>query len=119
MRKPPPSPTDAIAFTTMPYDPSGAANAGGLKGAIAQGWGLLRRRTEHRAPSRGEDVPAPANSRAGRGGGCHMVEDLGAAPVNVSPFSAFSTSSAGGVNRSPYRSASSRARATKPGRPLS
>lgn len=39
--------------------------------------------------------------------------------VNVSPFSAFSTSSAGGVNRSPYRSASTRARATNPGRPPS
>ncbi|CAM5667335.1 hypothetical protein SGRIM119S_03315 [Streptomyces griseorubiginosus] len=41
------------------------------------------------------------------------------ASPNRSPFSAFSTSSAGGVKRSPYRSASSRARATKPGSPPS
>ncbi|MFJ7065422.1 RNA-guided endonuclease InsQ/TnpB family protein [Streptomyces sp. NPDC101115] len=35
----------------------------GLNRAIlAQGWGLLRRRTEHKAPGRVEDVPAPYTS---------------------------------------------------------
>lgn len=35
----------------------------GLNWAIlAQGWGLLRRRTEHKAPGRVEDVPAPYTS---------------------------------------------------------
>ncbi|MGW0626763.1 RNA-guided endonuclease InsQ/TnpB family protein [Streptomyces sp. NPDC002758] len=29
---------------------------------LAQGWGLLRRRTEHKAPGRVEDVPAPFTS---------------------------------------------------------
>ncbi|MEU9137840.1 transposase [Streptomyces sp. NPDC048404] len=29
---------------------------------LAQGWGLLRRRTEHKAPGRVEDVPAPYTS---------------------------------------------------------
>ena len=36
---------------------------------------------------------------------------------NVSPFAALATSSSGGLNRSPYRSASCSARARKPGRP--
>ncbi|WP_432191046.1 zinc ribbon domain-containing protein [Streptomyces sp. bgisy027] len=29
---------------------------------LAQGWGLLRRRTQHKAPGRVEDVPAPYTS---------------------------------------------------------
>lgn len=41
------------------------------------------------------------------------------ASVKTSPRSAFSSSSAGGWKRSPYRSASSRARATKPVSPPS
>lgn len=41
------------------------------------------------------------------------------ASVKISPRSAFSTSSAGGSKRSPYVAASSRERATKPGRPPS
>lgn len=39
------------------------AQKSGLNRAIlAQGWGLLRRRTEHKAPGRVEDVPAPYTS---------------------------------------------------------
>ncbi len=64
--------------------------------------GVRRGVTGARAPARG--TPAPAG---------------GHASPNVSPRSAFSTSSAGGVKRSPYVAASSRARATKPGRPPS
>ena len=33
--------------------------AGLKRGALAQGWGLPRRRTEHKAPGRVEDIPAP------------------------------------------------------------
>ncbi|MDT0479605.1 RNA-guided endonuclease InsQ/TnpB family protein [Streptomyces doebereineriae] len=36
--------------------------AGLNRGILAQGWGLLRRRTEHKAPGRVEDVPAPYTS---------------------------------------------------------
>ncbi|GEC08086.1 hypothetical protein SSP24_57410 [Streptomyces spinoverrucosus] len=36
--------------------------AGLNRGILAQGWGLLRRRTEHKAPGRVEDVPAPFTS---------------------------------------------------------
>ncbi|MCZ4609517.1 transposase [Streptomyces sp. Lzd4kr] len=32
------------------------------RGILAQGWGLLRQRTEHKAPGRVEDVPAPYTS---------------------------------------------------------
>ncbi|WP_242435832.1 transposase [Streptomyces sp. Root369] len=32
------------------------------RGILAQGWGLLRQRTEHKAPGRVEDVPAPHTS---------------------------------------------------------
>lgn len=45
------------------YLKSGRAAKAGLNRAIlAQGWGLLRRRTEHKAPGRVEDVPAPYTS---------------------------------------------------------
>ncbi|MFF5147768.1 hypothetical protein ACFY6U_50065 [Streptomyces sp. NPDC013157] len=37
--------------------------AGLNRGILAQGWGLLRRRTEHKALGRIEDVPAPYTSR--------------------------------------------------------
>ncbi|MFG3289306.1 RNA-guided endonuclease InsQ/TnpB family protein [Streptomyces sp. NPDC048179] len=36
--------------------------AGLNRGTLAQGWGLLRRRTEQKAPGRVEDVPAPFTS---------------------------------------------------------
>ncbi|MFE3141172.1 RNA-guided endonuclease InsQ/TnpB family protein [Streptomyces scopuliridis] len=36
--------------------------AGLNRAILAQGWGLLRRRTEHKAPGRVEDVPAPYTS---------------------------------------------------------
>ncbi|WP_307821908.1 RNA-guided endonuclease InsQ/TnpB family protein [Streptomyces coffeae] len=36
--------------------------AGLNRGILAQGWGLLRQRTEHKAPGRVEDVPAPYTS---------------------------------------------------------
>jgi transposase len=36
--------------------------AGLNRGILAQGWGLLRQRTEHKAPGRVEDVPAPFTS---------------------------------------------------------
>ena len=36
--------------------------AGLNRGILAQGWGLLRRRTEQKAPGRVEDVPAPYTS---------------------------------------------------------
>jgi transposase len=39
-----------------------AAKAGLNRAILAQGWGLLRRRTEHKAPGRIEDVPAPYTS---------------------------------------------------------
>jgi transposase len=39
-----------------------AAKAGLNRGILAQGWGLLRQRTEHKAPGRVEDVPAPYTS---------------------------------------------------------
>lgn len=39
-----------------------AAKAGLNRSVLAQGWGLLRQRTEHKAPGRVEDVPAPYTS---------------------------------------------------------
>ncbi|NEA67142.1 RNA-guided endonuclease TnpB family protein [Streptomyces sp. SID12488] len=36
--------------------------AGLNRAILAQGWGMLRRRTEHKAPGRVEDVPAPHTS---------------------------------------------------------
>ncbi|MCX4738631.1 RNA-guided endonuclease InsQ/TnpB family protein [Streptomyces antibioticus] len=39
-----------------------AAKAGLNRAILAQGWGLLRRRTEQKAPGRVEDVPAPYTS---------------------------------------------------------
>ncbi|MGW1784253.1 RNA-guided endonuclease InsQ/TnpB family protein [Streptomyces sp. NPDC002143] len=39
-----------------------AAKSGLNRTILAQGWGLLRRRTEHKAPGRVEDVPAPYTS---------------------------------------------------------
>ncbi|MFC4502583.1 MULTISPECIES: RNA-guided endonuclease InsQ/TnpB family protein [Streptomyces] len=39
-----------------------AQKAGLNRGILAQGWGLLRQRTEHKAPGRVEDVPAPYTS---------------------------------------------------------
>ncbi|MFD8717602.1 RNA-guided endonuclease InsQ/TnpB family protein [Streptomyces sp. NPDC059629] len=39
-----------------------AQKAGLNRGILAQGWGLLRRRTEQKAPGRVEDVPAPYTS---------------------------------------------------------
>jgi len=39
-----------------------AQKAGLNRAILAQGWGLLRQRTEHKAPSRVEDVPAPYTS---------------------------------------------------------
>ncbi|MCT9139836.1 RNA-guided endonuclease InsQ/TnpB family protein [Streptomyces violarus] len=39
-----------------------AAKAGLNRGILAQGWGLLRQRTGHKAPGRVEDVPAPYTS---------------------------------------------------------
>ncbi|WP_255951333.1 RNA-guided endonuclease InsQ/TnpB family protein [Streptomyces odontomachi] len=36
--------------------------AGLNRAILAQGWGLLRRRTEHKAPGRVEDIPAPYTS---------------------------------------------------------
>ncbi|MEH0422908.1 RNA-guided endonuclease InsQ/TnpB family protein [Streptomyces sp. B21-083] len=39
-----------------------AAKAGLNRGILAQGWGLLRRRTGDKAPGRVEDVPAPYTS---------------------------------------------------------
>ncbi|MEV6594052.1 RNA-guided endonuclease InsQ/TnpB family protein [Streptomyces acidicola] len=39
-----------------------AAKAGLNRSILAQGWGLLRQRTEHKAPGRVEDVPAPYTS---------------------------------------------------------
>ncbi|QIY74565.1 RNA-guided endonuclease InsQ/TnpB family protein [Streptomyces sp. RLB1-33] len=39
-----------------------AQKAGLNRAILAQGWGLLRRRTEHKAPGRVEDVPAPYTS---------------------------------------------------------
>ncbi|TDC84407.1 transposase [Actinomadura sp. 7K507] len=41
---------------------SRAAKAGLNRAILAQGWGLLRQRTEHKAPGRVEDVPAPYTS---------------------------------------------------------
>ncbi|NEC88056.1 RNA-guided endonuclease TnpB family protein [Streptomyces sp. SID12501] len=39
-----------------------AVKAGLNRSILAQGWGLLRQRTEHKAPGRVEDVPAPYTS---------------------------------------------------------
>lgn len=39
-----------------------AQKSGLNRSILAQGWGLLRRRTEHKAPGRVEDVPAPHTS---------------------------------------------------------
>ncbi|MFD8805398.1 RNA-guided endonuclease InsQ/TnpB family protein [Streptomyces sp. NPDC059597] len=39
-----------------------SAKAGLNRAILAQGWGLLRQRTEHKAPGRVEDVPAPYTS---------------------------------------------------------
>ncbi|WP_327729506.1 transposase [Streptomyces sp. NBC_00487] len=39
-----------------------AAKAGLNRAILAQGWGLLRQRTEHKAPGRVEDAPAPYTS---------------------------------------------------------
>ena len=39
-----------------------AAKSGLNRGILAQGWGLLRQRTGHKAPGRVEDVPAPYTS---------------------------------------------------------
>ncbi|MEU1030268.1 transposase [Streptomyces mirabilis] len=39
-----------------------AQKAGLNRGILAQGWGLLRQRTGHKAPGRVEDVPAPYTS---------------------------------------------------------
>ncbi|MBE8469536.1 RNA-guided endonuclease InsQ/TnpB family protein [Streptomyces justiciae] len=39
-----------------------AQKAGMNRAILAQGWGLLRQRTEHKAPGRVEDVPAPYTS---------------------------------------------------------
>ncbi|WP_149828700.1 RNA-guided endonuclease InsQ/TnpB family protein [Streptomyces tailanensis] len=39
-----------------------AQKAGLNRSILAQGWGLLRQRTEHKAPGRVEDVPAPYTS---------------------------------------------------------
>ncbi|WP_234441624.1 RNA-guided endonuclease InsQ/TnpB family protein [Streptomyces sp. WM6386] len=39
-----------------------AQKAGLNRAVLAQGWGLLRQRTEHKAPGRVEDVPAPFTS---------------------------------------------------------
>ena len=39
-----------------------AAKAGLNRAVLAQGWGLLRQRTGHKAPGRVEDVPAPYTS---------------------------------------------------------
>ncbi len=39
-----------------------ASKAGLNRSILAQGWGLLRQRTEHKAPGRVEDVPAPYTS---------------------------------------------------------
>ncbi|MEV1170919.1 zinc ribbon domain-containing protein [Nonomuraea sp. NPDC049784] len=39
-----------------------AVKAGLNRAILAQGWGLLRQRTEHKAPGRVEDVPAPYTS---------------------------------------------------------
>ncbi len=39
-----------------------AQKSGLNRSILAQGWGLLRRRTEHKAPGRVEDVPAPYTS---------------------------------------------------------
>ncbi|MEU1510825.1 transposase [Streptomyces sp. NPDC005811] len=39
-----------------------AQKSGLNRGILAQGWGLLRRRTEQKAPGRVEDVPAPYTS---------------------------------------------------------
>ncbi|MFJ8359358.1 RNA-guided endonuclease InsQ/TnpB family protein [Streptomyces sp. NPDC093984] len=39
-----------------------AQKAGLNRAILAQGWGLLRQRTEHKAPGRVEDVPAPYTS---------------------------------------------------------
>ncbi|UXY29364.1 transposase [Streptomyces sp. HUAS TT20] len=36
--------------------------AGLNKAILAQGWGLLRQRTEHKAPGRVQDIPAPYTS---------------------------------------------------------
>ncbi|QYX80356.1 RNA-guided endonuclease InsQ/TnpB family protein [Streptomyces akebiae] len=48
---------------TVEQPGSGVAQKSGLNRAIlAQGWGLLRQRTGHKAPGRVEDVPAPYTS---------------------------------------------------------
>jgi len=46
--------------------------AGLNRAILAQGWGLLRRRTEHKAPGRVEDVPAPYTSQ--RCSACGWIE---------------------------------------------
>ncbi|MFI7297190.1 RNA-guided endonuclease InsQ/TnpB family protein [Streptomyces sp. NPDC050121] len=48
---------------TVEQPGQGVAQKAGLnRGILAQGWGLLRRRTGHKAPGRVEDVPAPYTS---------------------------------------------------------
>jgi putative transposase len=48
---------------TVEHPGTNVAQKSGLNRAIlAQGWGLLRQRTEHKAPGRVEDVPAPYTS---------------------------------------------------------
>ncbi|MFP3992178.1 transposase [Streptomyces sp. E11-3] len=46
--------------------------AGLNRAILAQGWGLLRQRTEHKAPGRVEDVPAPYTSQ--RCSACGWIE---------------------------------------------
>ncbi|MER5220532.1 RNA-guided endonuclease InsQ/TnpB family protein [Streptomyces flaveus] len=53
----------ASAKGTVEQPGTNVRQKAGLNRAIlAQGWGLLRRRTEHKAPGRVEDVPAPFTS---------------------------------------------------------
>ncbi len=58
-------------------------------------------------------APAPTRARAAQ-----APASTASAPLYVSPRSAFSTSDAGGSKRSPYFSASSRARATNAAGPV-
>jgi transposase len=56
--KPKPDPANLGAFLRN----GRAAKAGLNRAILAQGWGLLRQRTGHKAPGRVQDVPAPYTS---------------------------------------------------------
>lgn len=95
-----------------------AARAGLNRAILAQGWGLLRQRTEHKAPGRVEDVPAPYTSlRCGACGQALAAGAVGAAgSVIASKYGQPSSSTVWAEGwKSRAGAAASRRRRTVPG----